>query len=75
MYVFYRDPLDPLRWNEIAKLKDPEGDQDDFGLGLKLDRNGEILAVSDGYDDEVANDAGAVHIFERELAGPTLGVG
>ena len=65
LYIFYRDPEDPLRWNEIAKLKDPEGDQDDFGLVFKLDRSGQRLAVGDPYDDEAAPDAGAVHIFER----------
>ena len=70
LYVFYRDPLDPLQWNEIAKLKDPEGDQDNFGLGPKLDRTGQILAVPDQYDDGLAYDAGAVHIFERDAGGP-----
>ena len=57
-------------WNEIAKLKDPEGDQDNFGLGPKLDRTGQMLAVPDQYDDELAYDAGAVHIFERDAGGP-----
>ena len=72
LYIFYRDPLDPLHWNEIAKLKDPEGDQDDFGLGFKLDRGGQRLAEGDPYDDEAAPSAGAVHIFERDAGGPDV---
>ena len=70
LYIFYRDPLDAFRWNEIAKLKDPEGDQDNFSLSLQLDRGGQRLAVGDPYDGEALPLAGAVHIFERNAGGP-----
>ena len=69
IYIFYRDAMDPLHWNEIAKLKDPEGDQDDFGAGLILDGTGQTLTVADVYDDEIAPDSGAAHIFERDAGG------
>ena len=70
LYIFYHDPLDPLRWNEIVKLKHPEGNGADFGLWLRLDKTGQTLGVGQQYDDEGAPNAGAVFVFERDAGGP-----
>jgi hypothetical protein len=53
-------------WKQVAILKTTET-LNAFGHALAMDGN--VLAVSAIRDDQVASDAGAVHIFERGATG------
>jgi hypothetical protein len=65
-YVFRRQ-LDGT-WAEAAKLVPSDGDDEDrFGFWVDLD--GDYALVSARYDDDGGEDAGAVYVFRRSLAG------
>ncbi|MFC1610370.1 hypothetical protein ACFL6C_05380 [Myxococcota bacterium] len=68
-YVLYRDHPTTDAWGQVKRLTASVGDVDDyFGGNVAID--GSFVLVTAGGDDDMAEDAGAVYLFERNQGGP-----
>ena len=67
-YIFEAEPEGSNNWVQRAKIfGDTGGNFDHFGDSAAIE--GDVLAVGATGDDDVANNAGAVYIFERDAGG------
>ena len=67
-YIFEAIPTGSNQWMQVAKLLGDEGGNfDNFGDSVAID--GDVVAVGATGDDDVANSAGAVYVFERNAEG------
>ena len=67
-YVFDRDQGGVGNWGEVRKLVQPNAMPVDH-FGLDLDLSGGTVVVGTNLDDQVAQGAGAAHVFERDQGG------
>ncbi len=68
-YIFDRKGSGPAGWSERKGLAPAEIEADDY-FGLSVAISGDTAVVGAFGDDDAANSAGAVYIFERDLGGP-----
>ena len=67
-YVFERNQGGAGNWGEVRKLTASDRDDvDEFGTSVDL--YGNTIVVGAHYDDQRADNAGAVYVFERDLGG------
>ncbi|MBN2447392.1 MAG: SUMF1/EgtB/PvdO family nonheme iron enzyme, partial [Phycisphaerae bacterium] len=67
-YIFQRDPGDPTRWVEVAKLRAADAAAgDEFGWSVSID--GDTAVVAADLDDDRGLDSGSVYVFERNAGG------
>lgn len=68
VYVFERNYGGPNNWGEVAKAMASDGEFFD-ALGWWVDVSGDWLVASAPFEDEVAEDAGAAYVFNRNHGG------
>jgi hypothetical protein len=72
VYVFERQYGQPTpTWDEVARLKPHDPDQNQR-FGVFVDVDGDSVVVGADLDDEAAENAGAVYVFERTIPGENV---
>ena len=67
-YIFERNQGGPNVWGQVKKLTALDAGQDDF-FGWSVGVGGDWVAVGASKDDDRAQDAGAVYLFQRHQGG------
>jgi hypothetical protein len=66
VYVFERNTGGSNQWGQVTKLAPPTNQGTNLNFGVSVVFDGRFALVGASFDDQVANNAGAVYVFDAQ---------